>query len=84
MRHLVVAVPSEREADVLECLQGDACELRNVTRANDGVIATIYANIHRNVRPGWARGPPANGAPYACVVYDMHADGGIGLRALVR
>mmetsp|Transcript_42389 Transcript_42389/g.127066 ORF Transcript_42389/g.127066 Transcript_42389/m.127066 type:complete len:152 (-) Transcript_42389:1164-1619(-) len=48
MRQLVVSVPADREADVLECLQGEACELKNVTRHCDGTIATISATIHRD------------------------------------
>ena len=45
MRQLIVQVPSDREAEVLECLQGQKCGLRNVTQHNDGIVATCTAFV---------------------------------------
>eukprot|EP00798_Chlamydomonas_sp_ICE-L_P032297 gene32296-16864_t len=41
------AKSAEREAQVLECLQGEACQLKNVSRNSDGRVATVHAFIDR-------------------------------------
>jgi hypothetical protein len=50
MRELIVSVPVEREAECLDCLQGEACRLCNVTQSCDGIITTFFAYINATVR----------------------------------
>eukprot|EP00798_Chlamydomonas_sp_ICE-L_P001384 gene1384-32752_t len=48
MRQLIVQVPADREAEVLECLQ-DECKLKNVSRQSDGVVAEIKVFVDKPV-----------------------------------
>ncbi|KAG1661650.1 hypothetical protein FOA52_007531 [Chlamydomonas sp. UWO 241] len=48
MRQVIVSVPANRQAEVLDCLQGSSCEIKNCVAHCDGILATVYAFIQKN------------------------------------